>query len=53
MGQMAMFSILGIKVCLLSEFTKTHDPEILLVYVIYHSTNQDKFVRTSGNSRNF
>lgn len=52
MGQMTVFSILEIKVYLLYEFTKKHDPEILLVYVRYHATNQDQFMRTSGNSRN-
>lgn len=52
MGQMTMFSLLEMKVHYLSEFTKKHDPEILLVYVTFHPTNQDKFVRTSGNTRN-
>lgn len=30
MGQMTVFCLLEIKVHLLSEFTKNHDPEILL-----------------------
>lgn len=52
MGQMTGSSILEIVVHLLSEFTKKHDPEILLTYVTFHPPNEDKFMRTSGNSRN-
>lgn len=36
MGQMIEYSTLKLGICLLSEHTKEHNIEILLIYVVFH-----------------